>query len=126
AAWDVRPEAGVDAKYALPGPPAAAAGPGASAPPAPAAAAVTVTASTKVDVLTLERGAPRLYDSNPMRRIEGFDGSLSGWQFVSIPQRVVIQYTVHVNKACTLYAFGKQGDFDQIFGKERGKWEPAG
>jgi hypothetical protein len=136
-AWDVRPEAGVDAKYRLPGPvsrtetperkPSRPSGAGAE-PPAPAAAstAITVHASTKVNVLALERGAPRLYDSNPLRRIEGFDGSLAGWQFVSIPQRVVITYAVHVNKPCTLYAFGKAGDLDQVFGRERSKWEPAG
>jgi hypothetical protein len=79
-----------------------------------------------VNVLALERGAPRLYDSNPMRRIEGVDASLAGWQFISIPQRVVIRYAVHVNKPGTLYAFGKNGDFDQIFGRDRAKWEPAG
>lgn len=138
AAWDVRPEAGVDAQYALPNvaartgvaskessstPPA-----GETSPLSPAAggAAITLSASTKVNILPLERGAPRLYDSNPMRRIEGFDGSLNGWQFVSIPQRVVITYAVHVNKPCTLYAFGKAGDMDQIFGRERAKWELAG
>jgi hypothetical protein len=134
AAWKIHPEIGVDSPDKLPAaaaittpktspssPPASA---GASV--ATAASAITVRCPAKVKVLTLERGAPRLYDSNPMRRIENFDASLSGWQFISIPQRVVIPYTVHVNKACTIYAFGKQGDHDQIFGKERDKWEPAG
>jgi hypothetical protein len=130
AAWNVKAEVGVDSPDKLPAasaiPATPAPKPAATAPPAAATTAITVRCPTKVNVLALERGAPRLYDSNPMRRIEGMDASLNGWQFVSIPQRVVIAYAVHVNKPCTLYAFGKQGDYDQIFGKDRGKWEPAG
>jgi hypothetical protein len=134
AAWNIHPEVGVDSPDKLPAAAAIAAprtspsspAAGGEASVATAATAITVRCPAKVKVLTLERGAPRLYDSNPMRRIENFDAALAGWQFISIPQRVVIPYTVHVNKACTIYAFGKQGDHDQIFGKEHDKWKPAG
>jgi serine/threonine protein kinase len=79
-------------------------------------------------ILPLEKGQPRLYDSNPLRVIEEIDPSLAGWQFTSIPQRIDNAYEVSVSQSGTLYAFGglhKGYTKEDVFGKDASLWKAA-
>jgi len=71
-----------------------------------ASPAVTITSPDAIKVMNLEVGQPRLYDSKPLRVIEKVTGDLKGWKFTAIPQRLVMSYTIHVNKDGIIYAFG--------------------
>jgi hypothetical protein len=67
-------------------------------------ASIRVTSSTHFEVLTLKKGQPRLYNSNPMRVIEDFDRELQPGQFMSIPQRLEMKLEVQVEKSGRLIA----------------------
>lgn len=69
-------------------------------------AQIRILTPDAVRVLKLEKGQPRLYDSNPLRVIEGIAAGLQGWQFTSIPQRIDNEYTIRVEKPGVIYAFG--------------------
>jgi hypothetical protein len=91
--------------------------------------AITITAPDGVKILKLEAGQPRLYDSNPLRVIEKVGANLAGWQFTSIPQRIVISYQIRVNKTGVIYAFGcgssrKPPTPEQVLGDDASRWVP--
>ena len=77
-------------------------------------AAITISCLEPVRLLPLEVGQPRIYDSDPVRRIESISPQLSGWQFVSIPKRSSISYEIHVHENGVLYAFGTLGEKNPI------------
>ncbi len=90
--------------------------------------AVTITSPAAIKLMNLEVGQPRLYDSKPLRVIEKVAGNLKGWQFTAIPQRLVMSYSIHVNKDGIIYAFGggstKQPPTrEQFLGDDVSKWE---
>ncbi len=99
-------------------------------------AAITISTAVDIHILPLKEGQPRLYNSNPLRIIEGVGTGLSDWVFTSIPQRTVNSYDVHVNKACTIYVFGV-GDAKRLgpnkwiapdavtFSEQPEQWQPA-
>jgi len=58
----------------------------------------SIRSREKIKVESMQEGQPRLYDSKPIRKIEGFSRRLYNWQFTSIPQRKVITYEVRVQK----------------------------
>ena len=102
----------------------------------PPAGSVTTRSLAQIRVLTpdparilkLEKGQPRLYDSTPLRVIEGVAAGLAGWQFTSIPQRIDNEYTIHVEKAGVIYAFGavKRGTTPQdALGSDHALWKDA-
>jgi|GEM_PF-5614106 len=91
-------------------------------------ASVTVKTSTPFKIHPLKVGEPRLYDSNPLRVIEGVDPALVGLQFTSIPQRQINTFEVTVNRPGVLYAFGAYKDNmtpEQFLGTEAARWQPA-
>jgi serine/threonine protein kinase len=92
------------------------------------AAEIRITTPDQVRVLKLEKGQPRLYDSDPLRVIEGITPGLEGWQFTSIPQRIDIEHTVQVEKSGVIYAFGalkKDATPQSVLGADFSKWEAA-
>jgi len=91
--------------------------------------AITITAPDGIKILKLESGQPRLYDSKPLRVIEKVAENLAGWQFTSIPQRIVISYQIRVNKTGVIYAFGcgssrKPPTREQVLGDDASRWVP--
>lgn len=81
-----------------------------------------------VRVLKLEKDQPRLYDSNPLRVIEGVASGLNDWQFTSIPQRIDNEYTIQVEKSGVIYAFGafRKGTTPQdSLGSDASRWIDA-
>ena len=90
-------------------------------------AAISITTPDAVRVLQLEVGKPRLYDSSPLRIIEGRQAKLSGWKFTSIPQRITNSYVIVANKSTTIYAFGggKSTNAADFLGSDASKWEKA-
>ena len=87
---------------------------------------VTLRTPDAARVLSLEKGQPRLYDSDPLRVIEEVDPLLKGWQFTSIPQRIDNEYEVSVSQPGTLIAFGglRTGNTkEDVFGKEAPQWQ---
>jgi hypothetical protein len=91
-------------------------------------AAITVSSPDAVRILKLESGQPRLYDSNPLRVIGKVATKLDGWQFTSIPQRLVNAYRIHVNRTGVIYAFGggssrKPPTREKFLGNESAQWE---
>ncbi len=92
-----------------------------------AQAAVLVKSPDKINVLKLEPGQPRLYDSNPLRTIEKVSPEVAGWQFISIPQRNIQTYEVRVRKAGVIYVFGgaSHTSDEKFLGGNASGWEPA-
>jgi serine/threonine protein kinase len=87
---------------------------------------VTLRTPDAARVLSLEKGQPRLYDSDPLRVIEEMDPLLKGWQFTSIPQRIDNEYEVSVSQSGTLIAFGglhKGFTKEDVFGKDSPNWQ---
>jgi len=91
-------------------------------------ATIEVTTRDAIRILPLQVGEPRLYDSSPLREIEEVTAGLTGWQFTSIPQRIVNSYKIRITKGGFLYAFGgKKGAsaLSEVFGDDAPKWENA-
>ncbi len=90
--------------------------------------AIAISTPDAVRILPLEAGQPRLYDSTPLRIIEGINPELSKWQFVSIPQRIINSYEIRVNQDGILYAFGGKkntSSWNFIGADQVSKWENA-
>ena len=90
-------------------------------------ATITITSPAAINILKLEPDQRRLYDSNPLRVIEKVAANLAGWQFTSIPQRIIISYQIRVNKAGVIYAFGggsskKPPTREQFLGDDASRW----
>jgi len=87
-------------------------------------AAISISTPDAVRLLELEVDKPRLYDSSPLRIIEGRKAELKGWQFTSIPQRTNNSYEIIANKPTTIYAFGGGKKFTaaDFFGIDAAKW----
>lgn len=87
-------------------------------------ASITIATGDPVKILTIREGQPRLYDSAPLRVIEGITPSVAGWKFTSIPQRIQNIYDVTVTGSGVLYAFGADHTPpNQLFGPDAAKWE---
>jgi hypothetical protein len=92
-------------------------------------ASITISTPDPVKVTELVIGKPRLYDSNPLRVIENVSPDLKGWQFTSIPQRIVNSYEIRVDKPGVIYAFGafKEGHptAAKFLNADGALWQPA-
>lgn len=89
-----------------------------------AGASITITTMDSIKIITLKEGQPRLYDSDPLRVIEGISPSVAGWKFTSIPQRLQNTYEVTVNYPGVVYAFGyDRTPAKELFGADVTKWE---
>jgi preprotein translocase subunit SecD len=89
-----------------------------------AGASITISTQDSIKIITLRKGQPRLYDSNPLRVIEGIAPSVQGWKFTSIPQRLQNNYEVTVTAPGIVYAFGYDRTSAQdMFGADATKWQ---
>ena len=93
-----------------------------------AGAAITISCSEEVRILPLEAGQPTFYDLPLQRMINRVSPELSGFQFVSVPNRKIISYNIRVNQDGVLYAFGfrdnKNATVQELLGTEEiSKWE---
>ena len=70
-----------------------------------AGAKISVQSNNKIKIYPLRKGSHRLYDSKPLRVIEKHSKELLGWQFTSIPQRLVISLRVKVLESGFVYCF---------------------
>jgi hypothetical protein len=70
-----------------------------------AGAKISVQSNNKIKIYPLSKGSHRLYDSKPLRVIENHSKELLGWQFTSIPQRLVISLRVQVLESGFVYCF---------------------
>ena len=68
-------------------------------------AKISVQSNNKIKIYPLRKGSHRLYDSKPLRVIENHSKDLLGWQFTSIPQRLVISLRVKVLESGFVYCF---------------------
>ena len=68
-------------------------------------AKISVQSNNKIKIYPLRKGSHRLYDSKPLRVIEKHSKELLGWQFTSIPQRLVISLRVQVLESGFVYCF---------------------
>jgi len=68
-------------------------------------AKISVQSNNKIKIYPLRKGSHRLYDSKPLRVIENHSKDLLGWQFTSIPQRLVISLRVQVLESGFVYCF---------------------
>ena len=94
--------------------------------PVTGGASVSIRRREKIKVESMQEGQPRLYDSKPIRKIEGFSRRLYNWQFTSIPQRKVITYEVRVQKEGYIYCFGNPGSEAKVralFKESYSAWE---
>lgn len=89
-------------------------------------ASVSIRSREKIKIESMQEGQSRLYDSKPIRKIEGFSRRLYNWQFTSIPQRKVITYEVRVQKEGYIYCFGNPGSETKVralFKESYSAWE---
>lgn len=87
-------------------------------------ASIAISTKDSIKIITLREGQPRLYDSDPLRVIEGISPSVTGWKFTSIPQRLQNTYEVTVNEPGLVYAFGAdRTPANELFGAEATKWK---
>ena len=94
--------------------------------PVTGGASVSIRSREKIKVESMQEGQPRLYDSKPIRKIEGFSRRLYNWQFTSIPQRKVITYEIRVQKEGYIYCFGNPGSEAKVralFKESYSAWE---
>ncbi len=90
----------------------------------PPGASIAISTQDSIKIITLRAGQPRLYDSNPLRVIEGIAPSVTGWKFTSIPQRLQNNYEVTVTDPGVIYAFGyDRTPPNELFGADVTKWE---
>ena len=68
-------------------------------------AAISVKSGSNIKILPLKKGSHRLYDSRPLRVIENHSKDLLGWQFTSIPQRLIISLKIEVLESGFVYCF---------------------
>jgi hypothetical protein len=91
-------------------------------------AVVRVSTPDAIKVLQLKPGQPRLYDSNPLRKIEKVDPKLSTFEFTAIPQRLINSYEIIVDQPGVIYAFGAfkdNMDPEKFLGKDASRWQAA-
>ena len=68
-------------------------------------ATISVKSNSNIKILPLKKGSHRLYDSKPLRVIENHSKDLLGWQFTSIPQRLIISFKIKVLESGFVYCF---------------------
>ena len=98
-------------------------------PESTAGAKISVQSDNKIKIYPLRKGSHRLYDSKPLRVIENHSKDLSGWQFTSIPQRLVISLRVKVLESGFVYCFAPNhpnktpaGKVKNIFKTDSNNW----
>jgi hypothetical protein len=89
-------------------------------------ASIKIATKDKIRVITLKVKQPRLYDSNPLRTIDGVAPKLAGWKFTSIPQRLTMTYDVEADHAGLVYCFGAPSTTPaEAFGGDAERWKPV-
>ena len=91
-------------------------------------ATVSIRTRSQIKIESMREGRPRLFDSKPLRKIEGFTRKLYDWKFTSIPQRRLMTFEIRVQKPGYVYCFGNPGNeakIKQVFGGSFVKWESA-
>jgi hypothetical protein len=87
-------------------------------------ASIKVATKDKIRVITLKIRQPRLYDSNPLRTIDGVVPKLSGWKFTSLPQRLTMTYDVEADRPGIVYCFGSPATSPaEAFGADAQRWK---
>jgi hypothetical protein len=89
-------------------------------------ASIKVATQDKIRVIALKTKQPRLYDSDPLRTIDGVSPRLAGWKFTSIPQRLTMTYEIEVERPGIIYCFGAPKTSPvEAFGADAQRWKPV-
>ena len=89
-------------------------------------ASVSIRTRDEIRILSKQEAIPRLLNSKPIRKMEGFTRKLSNWKFTSIPSQKFLRYEISVIKPGYVYCFGNLGDqakIKQVLGQSFKKWE---